>query len=347
MKCGPPSSEQSRHHGSSSLPSTRRIATLVSILVSLAFLVTLYRSLDLTLVVHALLHSDKVWLVISVGMIVPITYLRAVRFYYVTPRGALPNTREAFRLTLVASALNVFLPAKAGDLAKSYFLARRSETPPAVALATVVYERLCDVFALITWCVIGWVVAAPVVTGVPQALWPALAVLGGFCFVVCFFERPGRAVPVIARRLLPHERLRKLHDLAEGWPGLQRTLGGRRRWIVGYSLLLWLTHLIQIWFFTFALSAPLPFAIVTSLSAVALMAGQIPFTIAGLGARDVVLVVLLGRYMSRESAAAMGVLISTRGLLPPLMGLGFLRPYLTAAVDDAQRWRQKTEVTSR
>jgi uncharacterized protein (TIRG00374 family) len=338
------------HHGRSPLSNsakpTRWIATIVSILVSAGLLFTLYRSLDIGLVVQALLHSDKVWLVISVGMIVPITYLRAIRFYYVAPRGALPNTREAFRLTLVASALNVFLPAKAGDLAKGYFLARGSDTPPAVALATVVYERLCDVFALITWCVIGWIVADPVVSGVPQALWPALAVLAAFCFVLCFFERPGRAVPVLARKLLPHQRLRKLHDLAEGWPGLQRTLGGRRRWIVGYSLILWLTHLIQIWMFTFALSAPLSFTIVTSLSAVALMAGQIPFTIAGLGARDVLLVVLLGRYMTRESAAAMGVLISTRGLLPPLMGLGFLRGYLASAVEDAQRWRQKTEAAA-
>ena len=312
----------------------------------MVLLVTLYRNLDIGLVVQALLRSDKVWLVASVGMIVPITYLRAVRFYYVTPRGALSDTTEAFRLTLVASALNVFLPAKAGDLAKGYFLARRSATTPAVALATVVYERLCDVFALITWCIIGWVVADPVVDGVPEVLWPALAVLGGFCFVLCFFAAPGRAVPVIARRLLPHERLRKLHDLADGWPGLQSQLGGRRRWIVAYSLVLWLTHLVQIWFFTFALSTRLPFTLVTAFSAVALMAGQIPFTIAGLGARDVLLVVLLGRYMTRESAAAMGVLISTRGLLPPLMGLGFLRRYLTAAVEDAQRWRQKTEAAS-
>ena len=322
---------------------TRRMATVVSILVSAALLFTLYRSLDIGLVFQALLHSDKQWLTLSVAMIVPITYLRAVRFYYVAPRGALPNTLEAFRLTLVASALNVFLPAKAGDLAKGYFLARRGATSPAIALATVVYERLCDVFALITWCVIGWVVADPVVSGVPQALWPALAVLGGFCFVLCFFERPGRAVPMLARRLLPHDRLRKLHDLADGWPGLQRMLGGRRRWIVGYSLMLWLTHLVQIWLFTFALSARLPFTVVTSLSAVALMAGQIPFTFAGLGARDVLLVVLLGRYLTRESAAAMGVLISTRGLLPPLMGVGFLRRYLSSAVEDAQRWRQKND----
>jgi uncharacterized membrane protein YbhN (UPF0104 family) len=301
----------------------------------------LYRSLDVRLVVEALLHSDKLWLVISVGMIVPITYLRAVRFYWVAPRGALPDTREAFRLTLVASALNVFLPAKAGDLAKGYFLATRSDTPAGVALATVVYERMCDLFALITWCVVGWVIGRPEVNGVPRAFWPALAGAGAGCFVFIFFEWPGSFVQTIARRLLPYKRLHKLHDLAEGWPGLLRRLGGRRRWIVGYSLVLWLTHLVQIWLFTFALSVSVPFTVSTSLSAVALVAGQVPFTIAGLGARDVVLVVLLARYMKPESAAAMGVLISTRGLLPPLMGLPILRPYLSSAVEHAERWRQK------
>ena len=76
------------------------------------------------------------------------------------------------------------------------------------------------------------------------------------------------------------------------------------------------------------------------------MAGQVPFTVAGLGARDVVLVVLLARYMTPESAAAMGVLISTRGLLPPLMGLPIMRRYLSSAVEDARQWRQKAAMAS-
>ena len=63
-------------------------------------------------------------------------------------------SREAFRLTLVASALNVFLPAKAGDLVKSYFVATRSNTAAGVALSMAVYERLCDLFGLITCCLV-------------------------------------------------------------------------------------------------------------------------------------------------------------------------------------------------
>jgi uncharacterized membrane protein YbhN (UPF0104 family) len=95
---------------------------------------------------------------------------------------------------------------------------------------------------------------------------------------------------------------------------------------VPFSLLLWLTHLFQIWLFTVALSLHVPFTVCASLSAIALMAGQLPLTVAGLGTRDVALVVLLAPYMAPESAAAMGVLISTRNFIPPLIGVPFMRP---------------------
>lgn len=322
---------------------TRLVATLLSLAVSGTLLVILYRSLDFSLVAQALLRVDKTWLVISVGMILPITYLRAVRFYWVAPAGALPGTGEAFRLTLVASALNVVLPAKAGDLVKGYFVATRSSTSAGIAVAIVVYERLCDLFALLAWCLVGWVVGRPQIPGLPGAFWFVLGSVGAICFVLISSERAAEVVRAIATRALAGGRLRKLHALADGWPGLLRVLRGRRRWVVSYSLALWLTHLIQIWLFTFALSVDVPFTVSASLSAVALMAGQVPFTFAGLGVRDVVLVVLLAGYMTPESAAAMGVLISTRGLVPPLIGLFIVRPYLSSAVEDARRWRQKTE----
>jgi hypothetical protein len=41
----------------------------------------------------------------------------------------------------------------------------------------------------------------------------------------------------------------------------------------------------------------------------------------------------------------MGVLISTRNFLPPLIGVPFMRPYLASVVDEARSWRRKTEHT--
>jgi uncharacterized protein (TIRG00374 family) len=316
---------------------------MVSLAISGALLATLYRSLDIRLVGEALLGADKTWILISIGMILPITFLRAVRFYWVAPAGSLPGVGEAFRLTLVASALNVFLPAKAGDLIKSYFVATRSKTPAGVALSIVVYERLCDVFGLIVWCLVGWAVGRPQIAGIGPVFWSLLGSVGAACAVLISSERAASSIKTLVGRALPHNRLRKVRDLADGWPGLLLALRGRRRWIVCYSLALWLANLFQIWLFTVALSIRIPFTVSAGLSAVALMAGQIPLTLAGLGARDVVLVVLMARYTTPELAAAMGVLISTRGLLPPLIGLPIMRPYLTSAVGHARAWRQMLE----
>jgi uncharacterized membrane protein YbhN (UPF0104 family) len=148
---------------------------------------------------------------------------------------------------------------------------------------------------------------------------------------------------LVVARLLPHRKLRAVRSLANGWPDLMGEIRGRRRWIVLFSLLLWLGHLFQIWMFTVALNVPIPFAVCASLAAIVLMAGQLPLTFAGLGTRDLALVVLLSSYMAPESAAAMGVLIATRNLLPPLVGVPMMRPYLSAVVADAQRWRMRTK----
>jgi glycosyltransferase 2 family protein len=309
---------------------------------SLVLLVELYRTLDIGRVGEALLGADLMWLAISVGMIIPITFLRAVRFYWVAPSGALPGLGEAFRLTVVASALNVFAPAKAGDLVKSYFIATRSRVERGVALSIVVYERLCDMFGLIAWCVMGWLVGRPEIDGIGPSFWLALGLLGGVCFLLTTSEVAARSLSQVAHAVLPSGRFAGLRRLVDGWPGLLSVLHGRRRWIVSYSLVLWLTHLFQIWLFTVALRVPVPFTVCASFSAVALIAGQLPFTFAGMGARDVVLVVLLARYMTPERAAAMGVLISTRQLLPPLLGLPVMRPYLSTVVEDARRWRRQS-----
>lgn len=312
--------------------------------MSAALLVALYRSLDVTLIGQLLLQADRGWLVLSVGMILPITLLRAVRFFLVAPPGALPGIGEALRLTLVSSALNVFLPTKAGDLIKSYFVAKRSATPVGVAVSIVVYERLCDLFGLIAWCLLGWLIGRPDVPGMPSFFWPMLAAFWVVCGVLVTSPAAAALLSRVAARVFSSRRLRKLRELADGWPGLLQTLAGRRRFVVSFSLLLWLVHLFQIWMFTVALSADVPFTVCASLSTVALMAGQLPFTFAGLGSTDVALVVLLASYMPAETAAAMGVLISTRGLLPPLLGLPMMRPYLSTVVGEARRWRRSGEL---
>jgi uncharacterized membrane protein YbhN (UPF0104 family) len=310
-----------------------RGATLFSLALSAAILAALYRSIDVRLIIRDLRSVDRVWLVISIGMIVPITLLRAIRFYLVAPPGTMRGMAEALRLTLVSSAANVFLPAKSGDLIKSYFLANGRWSSVGLSVAVVVYERLCDLVGLITWCALGWFIARPDVSGVPPVLWPVLGMFGAVCAVLISSEQVARLGSALVARVLAG-RWQRLQTLADGWPGLFQSLGSRRAGVILLSLLLWLVHVIQIWMFTVTLSIRIPFTVCVSLTAVALLVGQLPFAFAGLGARDVALVVLMRGYVRPESAAALGLLIATRNLLPPLAALPIVRPYVARLASD-------------
>lgn len=319
--------------------------SLVSLAVSGALLVSLYSQLDLRAIGDTFRRANLTWLLVALFMIAPITVLRAVRFYWAAPARSIPGPGEALRLTLVATALNAFLPAKTGDLIKSYFVSTRGGTSAGVALGLIVYERLCDVVGLLVWCTMGSLVPHPLVERLPDALWLFFGVLGVTCAVVVLSERVADRWRRATQRLLPG-RFKRLHELADGWPDLLATLRGRRAIILAFSVFLWLVHLIQIWMFTIALAAPIPFTVCASLSAVALMAGQVPFTVAGIGARDVALVALLAGYVPRETAAALGIVIATRNLLPPLAALPIMRPYVAAVVDQARAWRAMSRPTT-
>lgn len=323
-------------------PAWRSPAGLVSLSISGALLIGLYRSIDLRLVGETLRVAHRGWLVVSVGMIVPITVMRALRFLWVAPRGTVQGVGEATRLTLVAAALNTFAPAKAGDLVKSYFVAKAGGAA-GVALAIIAYERLCDLFGLMFWGLVGWLVARPLAAGLSMTIWPLIGAATVVCAILIFSKRAADLWLAVMTGVLAHPKLRGLRNLAEGWPKLLGGLGSRRGAIPAFSLFLWLVHLVQMWMFTVALSVEMPFTVCASLSAIALMIGQLPFTVAGLGARDVALVVLLAGYMRPEEAAAMGILISTRGLLPTLAALPIMRPYLAVVAREARVWRAETE----
>jgi glycosyltransferase 2 family protein len=312
---------------------------VIGIVVSALLLVLLYRQLDRRAVASILLSAHPQWLVISVAMIAPITLIIALRFLRAAPAGSLPGFGEALRLTLVATAFNMFLPSKSGDLVKSYFVAKRGGVPVSVALAIVVYERLCDLVGVITWCMVGWLVTKPPVNAASG--WLVLAAIGCVSVLLVSSERSAALLLTVAHWLLPSRRLGRLRNLAEGWPRLHQALRGRRLSVVGLSVGLWLVHLTQMWMFTWAVSASVPFAVGLGVFALASVAGQLPLTFAGFGARDVALVVLLSRYMTPEAAAAIGLLAATRGILPALAAIPILQPYLTVVVREAATWQRR------
>lgn len=80
--------------------------------------------------------------------------------------------------------------------------------------------------------------------------------------------------------------------------------------------------------FILALRTSVPLIESLALSPLAILAGLIPLTFAGIGTRDAALVFLYAAFLSAPEAAALGLLCTARYFLPALAGLPFLNRYV-------------------
>jgi uncharacterized protein (TIRG00374 family) len=108
--------------------------------------------------------------------------------------------------------------------------------------------------------------------------------------------------------------------------------GGRRTRILAWSFGIWLLHLLQIACFFRAVGVEASLVTVLALMPVAIFAGLMPLTIAGIGVRDWAIVALFaGAGNPREVLVAAGLLVSLRYVVPAAGGLPWIGLYLTMA----------------
>ncbi len=308
---------------------------LISIGVSLIILGVIYWKIDLANLAAVFGQCDRLWLAISLGMVVPITLATAWRLQQLMPRGSEKQPRglsfaEANRLILAASVLNMVLPSKMGDIAKAYFMRDRGQLDGSLALSLVVFEKACDMLSLLLWCTVGLLLfpRRELLFGV-MTIAISLGLLFGLLMLGSIgFARAGFG---LGRRVLPGKLAGKIDRMAESWAQMHDYFWRDRRrllTVAATSIFIWFLHLLQIWFFIVALRASVPLLTSLALSPLAILAGLLPLTFAGVGTRDAALIAFYNPYFSAATGAALGVLCTSRYLMPAIGGLPFLNRYL-------------------
>lgn len=317
------------------------IKKLVTLGISLLILVLIYQKLDPGELGRVFAQAHPFYLALSLGMVVPLTLLTSWRLQMLAPARAEISFIEANRLILVASVLNMVLPSKMGDIAKAYFMTEKGRVGGSVSLSLVVFEKTCDMLSLLVWCVFGlafypdkgplfWMLTASVAGGLAMGsgLLASRALAGSFFGLL--------------RRVIPGKKRAAVERLESGWREMQEYFWsdtGRVVRVSGLSLFLWLLHLLQIWLFILALRAFAPFVASLGLASLSILAGLLPLTFAGVGTRDAALILFYRPFFDAPTAAALGLLCTSRYLMPALAGLPLLPRYL-GAVRAFQRERQ-------
>jgi uncharacterized membrane protein YbhN (UPF0104 family) len=333
----------------------------VSLLISLALLAVLYWKIDVTRLLPVFARCNPLWMILSLGMVVPLTLATAWRLQQLMPRAGQLGFGEANRLILVASVLNLILPSKMGDIAKAWFMRDRGHLDGSLALSLVVFEKTCDMLSLLLWCVFGlvWLGFATIsgasgfnpvdvahelgargqwlpwalskggmlylliLASVASMLVLGLLLLGSRRFARFFFDS--------AARYAPKKIGAKFSRLGASWSEMHRYFWqslARLTKVAFTSVFIWFLHLLQIWMFILALRAWAPFLANLALSPLAILAGLLPLTFAGVGTRDAALVLFYAPYFDAPTAAALGLLCTARYILPALGGLPFVGNYL-------------------
>ncbi len=327
---------------------------LVSILVSLTILVVLYWKIDFARLGPVFAASHPLWITLSLGMVVPLTLFTSWRLQQLMPRTGQLGFGEANRLILVASVLNLVLPSKMGDIAKAYFMRDRGHLPGSLALSLVVFEKACDMLSLLLWCVFGlawikfsgaialeafqppaWMASLGIESGA-FFFWMSALIVGGSLTLGVLLLASVRFAHLffgLAARFAPGKMGAKFEKLGASWTEMHAYFWeskARLAKVTLTSIFIWFLHLLQIWMFILALRAWAPFFANLALSPLAILAGLLPLTFAGVGTRDAALVIFYAPYFAAPTAAALGLLCTARYVLPALGGLPFAGRYFTA-----------------
>jgi hypothetical protein len=305
----------------------------ISIVVSVAILLIIYSKIDFQRLLEVFQNCDRLWMAVSLGMVIPITAFTSWRLQKLMPKGTNLGFIEANKLILGASVLNMVLPSKMGDIAKAYFMKERGHLSGSLSLSLVIFEKACDMLSLLLWCVFGLLIYSPkdglfwiMTVAVAAGLILGLLLLGSRQFAQIFFEN--------AKKIVPNKPRTKLDNFQTSWTEMHDYFWGdkqRLALVSGTSIFIWFLHLLQIWFFILAIKAYTPFWVNLALSPLSILAGLLPLTFAGVGTRDAALIFFYQPFFDEAKGAALGLLCTSRYFLPALIGLPFLGEMMATA----------------
>lgn len=310
---------------------------IISLVVSLVILVVIYTKIDFARLLEVFQNSDRLWMVVSLAMVIPLTLLTSWRLQQLMPPSGVLRFGEANRLILASSTLNMILPSKMGDIAKAYFMRERGHLEGSLALSLVIFEKTCDMLSLLLWCVFGlffypnnnkdflfWVMTL----GVAVGLLLGILLLGSRGFAYFFFTQ--------THKIAPGKLKAKIDQFQYAWDEMHGYFWqepAHLAKIAATSVLIWFGHLLQIWFFIFALQAWVPLLANLALSPLAILAGLLPLTFAGVGTRDAALILFYQPFFDQPVGAALGLLCTSRYFIPAVAGLPFLGRYFAPVRD--------------
>lgn len=221
-----------------------RLVTWAGLLLSAALLGYLLYRFDFGAALKAVQLADKSWLLLGTLVYVSLFALRGYRWtVLLEPLKRVP-VKETTAVFMVGVMANNVLPARLGDVARAFFLAKQEQIPKTATFTNVLLERIFDGLAVVGLLNFVLLYAPPKDLWVHTVGWVMGAVFVGavvFCTAIAFWEAQFLALVQRVVAHLPKKAEALVHLVAKLAQGLHTLKSPRRTLQVGVlSLVIWM-----------------------------------------------------------------------------------------------------------
>ena len=341
------SDSASRTHASPTVESPRKTSghpllnwkALIGIGISAFLLWWVFRGKDLGAIAREMAAADPLLLLGATALATVVFWIRAWRWRCIL-EPVRPGTsfRSRFAAVNIGFMGNNLLPARVGEFARAYALARLEPVPMVAGLSSLVIERLMDALMLV-----AMLFCAMALPGFPD--WPAnaetdfpaiaravgitMAVVGALLFLLVLFpRRTVRAFEAVAHKVLPRSIRRPVVDALEAFlAGVGILRDGRLLFEATlWTAFLWTVNALSFWVAFLAFGIDLSFTAALFFQSCLAFAVSVPSAPGFWGVYEwsatAVLATLWGQDTTQVLAFAVGFHIA--GFLPvTLMGLWY------------------------
>jgi glycosyltransferase 2 family protein len=174
---------------------SNRSRLIIGCLIGLVFLYLTGRKVDFRLMWEAFTKVNYWFVLFAVPIIFFSHLLRALRWRYLMDPIKRVDVASLFSALLIGYMANILMPAHLGELLRAYVLGKKREVSASSTFATIVVERIIDVFALLLLMVFA-ILVYPFPEWINKAGYAMLVgTVGLFVFLIllkkyfAFFER--------------------------------------------------------------------------------------------------------------------------------------------------------------
>lgn len=303
----------------------------LGLLISAVFLYVAFHNVDLGLLLLSLKSISLPFIIPIVILTILFYVIRALRWFHLLEPIKKIGLSSLFSSTVIGFAANCVLPARLGEFVRANYIGRMENISKSSSLATIVIERLFDVFTILL--ILLFVI---LFTDFPSE-WESTAKAlktGGFFLLVLFIisiflliglKKKTQIFLNIAEKVIfflpgkiKHKLVYILKDFSNGLvlvKGLSQLLA-----VIFYSLILWYLTTFQIYILGLSMDLSLPFLAPFFILVLLCLSVTIPSAPGYIGTFHLACQYGLMFYgFSPEKALSMAILLHAAGFIPTVI----------------------------